>query len=106
MIQPSPELSEFELRYARERGRSMTFQNALNIFTALWVEASALNTGFPGSWEEDIEPDLAVARAVNGLPPLLTSASSWRDSQRGSVSGIFRSCSSVDRRSCSTASLG
>jgi len=46
-----------------------TYAEALAIFSALWREARALNPDFPGDWEADLEPDLAVARAINGLPP-------------------------------------
>lgn len=48
---------------ARERARS--FDEALAVFTALWVEASALRADFPGPWQDDLEADLAVARMVN-----------------------------------------
>jgi hypothetical protein len=43
--------------------------DALARFAALWVHARALNPDFGSDWLDDLEPDLAVARAVNGLPP-------------------------------------
>lgn len=68
MIRPSPELDRFEREYARSR-RDMSYVEALEIFEALWEEATALNPDFPSpDWETDIEPDLRVARVVNGLP--------------------------------------
>ncbi|MGH7630323.1 MAG: hypothetical protein ACREOF_13270 [Gemmatimonadales bacterium] len=69
MINPSRALHEFEARYGRDAYRELTYEQALAIFTALWVEARALNPDWPNDWEHDIEPDLAIARAVNGLPP-------------------------------------
>ena len=69
MIRSSPELKRFERDYARSRGKTATYAQALEIFEALWAEAQALNPDFPGDWKTDLLPDLAVARAVNGLPP-------------------------------------
>jgi hypothetical protein len=68
MIRASHELTLFERAYARSR-RNTTYLEALEIFEALWEEAAALNPDFPGDWVADLAPDLAVARAVNGLPP-------------------------------------
>ena len=47
----------------------MTYAEALDLFAALWAEARVLNPDFPGNWRTDVEPDLAIARALNGLPP-------------------------------------
>ena len=69
MIQPSKRLQEFERRYTRETVAQLTYADALAIFQALWVEASELCPDFPGDWRSDIEPDVAIARALNGLPP-------------------------------------
>ena len=69
MIRSSPELESFERDYARARGKTATYAQALEIFEALWDEAKALNPDFPGDWKADLVPDLAVARAINGLPP-------------------------------------
>ena len=69
MIRSSPELSRFEREYARSRGRTTSYAEAMEIFEALWDEAKALNPDFPGHWESDLVPDLAIARAINGLPP-------------------------------------
>jgi hypothetical protein len=41
----------------------------METFEALWIEARALNSDFPGPWEADLAADFAVARAINGLPP-------------------------------------
>lgn len=70
MLRPTPELREFEHRYARRRDAVATYEGALAVFKALWVEARSLRADFPDEdWRRDLEPDLAVARAVNGLPP-------------------------------------
>ncbi len=69
MIRSSPELEYFERQYARARGETATYAQALEIFEALWAQAEALNPDFPGDWKADLVPDVAVARAINGLPP-------------------------------------
>jgi uncharacterized protein YfaT (DUF1175 family) len=69
LIRSSPELARFEREYARSRGKTTTYAQALELFEALWIEARALNPDFPGDWETDLVPALAVARAINGLPP-------------------------------------
>lgn len=68
MIQPCERLDELERRYSRERWKGATFEEALAVFEGLWTEASALREDFPGDWREDIEPDLTLARVLNGLP--------------------------------------
>ncbi|MFQ5890733.1 MAG: hypothetical protein ACE5JR_11855 [Gemmatimonadota bacterium] len=70
MIRDCSTLSEFEKRYGREAFADLTYERALEIFAAMWKQARELNESFPGPWEDDIEADLAIARAVNGLPPL------------------------------------
>jgi hypothetical protein len=67
MINPSKRLAEFEARYLRDAFRDLTYQDALDLFEALWVEARSINPGIGEDWRQDLEPDLAVARAVNGL---------------------------------------
>lgn len=69
MIRDCETLRRFERDYSRDRYASQTFDEALTIFTALWNEAVMLNPDFPGDWRDDIQPDLDIARAVNGLPP-------------------------------------
>ena len=69
MIRSSPKLRRFEREYARSSRKTATYAQALEIFEALWVEAKTLHPDFPGDWETDLAPDLAVARAINGLPP-------------------------------------
>lgn len=47
----------------------MTYEVALKRFAALWAEARALGIDARDDWLADLEPDLAIARALNGLPP-------------------------------------
>ena len=70
MKRPSPELTRFEREYARSRDLTTTYEADARVFEALWDEAKATNPAFPGDWKADIASDLAIARAVNGLPPL------------------------------------
>lgn len=65
----SPKLDEIDRRHARERLAGRSYAEALEVFAALWREAVALRPDFPGDWRDDLAPDLAIARAVNGLPP-------------------------------------
>jgi hypothetical protein len=69
MIVPSERLAEFEKSYLRDVLRGMTYARALEIFTALWVEARQLNPDLGVEWRGDLEPALAIARALNGLQP-------------------------------------
>jgi hypothetical protein len=69
MLRPSALLDEFEARCARERTGARTLAEAMAVLSALWDEAAALNPDFPSDWREDLEADLAIARAINGLPP-------------------------------------
>ena len=69
MIRSTPELDDLESRWARDLLAGMTYSEALAIFEALWEEARSLNPDFPGDWRDDIDSDIAIARALNGLPP-------------------------------------
>jgi hypothetical protein len=80
MIRSSKPLDELNERYQQEtlQGltyaqqealQGLTYAQALERFAALWAEARALGASGRVDWETDLEPDLAVARAVNGLPP-------------------------------------
>ncbi len=70
MIIPSKRLAEFEARYLRNAFRDLTYEEALELFSALWEEARSLNPEIGEDWRADLEPDLAIARAVNGLSPI------------------------------------
>lgn len=65
MIRSTPELARFERWYARKRDASAGYAEALAIFTGLWIEAVSLRERFGSDWETDLEPDIAIARALN-----------------------------------------
>lgn len=69
MIVRTAELDALERRWERDAFREMDFSTALARFAALWAEALTLGADPLADWRDDIEADLAVARAVNGLPP-------------------------------------
>jgi hypothetical protein len=69
MIEPSRRLDDVEAAYQRTAFADLTYEQALARVAALWAEARALNPAPDADWAEDLAPDLAVARAVNGLPP-------------------------------------
>jgi hypothetical protein len=69
MLRPSPKLDEIDRRHARERLAERSYAEALAVFAALWREAVALDPGFPGPWRDDLEADLAIARALNAPLP-------------------------------------
>jgi hypothetical protein len=70
MLHRTARLVQFEVDYARRRFHTMSFEEALALFEGLWAEARALNPDFPTDWRDDLEPDFAIARALNGLPPV------------------------------------
>lgn len=69
MIRNSELLRELDLRHERRVLETLSFQDALSRFEALWHEARLLNPKIGEDWRADLAPDLAVARALNGLPP-------------------------------------
>lgn len=69
VIESSRRLDEFEAAYQRTAFADLTYEQALARFAALWAEARSLNPAIGADWSLDLAPDLAVARAVNGLPP-------------------------------------
>lgn len=68
MIRRTQALEAFERWYAKERWKDSTFDEALAVFEALWVEASTFHGDFQRDWREDIAVDLTLARILNGLP--------------------------------------
>lgn len=69
MLNPTPLWREFERRDAREAYASLTYEQALRRFEAMWAHARALRPDLGEDWLDDVQADIAVARAVNGLPP-------------------------------------
>lgn len=69
MIKSTRLLRELNERYERDALHGLSYEVALQRFAALWAEARALGVDTSEDWLSDLEPDLAVARALNGLPP-------------------------------------
>lgn len=69
MICRTARWEEFEARYRREAYRDLSFHEALAIFEAMWIHARKLNPRMGEDWREDLEATIAVARALNYLPP-------------------------------------
>jgi hypothetical protein len=66
MYSESPELKALALRHTRELG-SLTYREALARFTALWVYAQRVSPDFSLPWQDDVAPDLELARVLNGI---------------------------------------
>lgn len=69
MLEPTDRWVTFDRRWEARRYATRRFRESLARFAALWMEARLLKEDPGGDWRDDLEPDLAVARAVNGLPP-------------------------------------
>ena len=69
MIRANVRWREFEARYRREAYGHLSFHEALATFEAMWVHARKLNPRLGEDWREDLQATIAVARALNGLPP-------------------------------------
>lgn len=68
MITATEQLARLEAQFAREAYKGLTYAQALERFTALWQLVRELRPE-SADWLDDLEPDFAIARAVNGLPP-------------------------------------
>jgi len=68
MVRSAAELDRLESELARE-AEGLGYVEALKRFAALWAYARELKPAMGDDWLDDLAPDLAVARAVNGLPP-------------------------------------
>jgi hypothetical protein len=69
LLQRPELLRAVEAEFSRTRLAALTYSDALAIFAALWREARAVNPELIVDWLEDLQPDFAIARASNGLPP-------------------------------------
>ena len=69
MLRPSKRLIDLESSHENATYGSMDYAEALSRFTAMWMEAIKLNPDRGKDWKDDLEPDLAIARILNGLPP-------------------------------------
>ena len=69
MLNPTATWRAFELADERAVTDGLTYEEALRRFAAWWAYARQVNPSVGEDWEDDLAVDLAVARAVNGLPP-------------------------------------
>ena len=69
MVTDPQALADLEDRLARSATAQMTFAQALAWYEGALAEVRALRPDFDADWLEDLAPDFAIARAVNGLPP-------------------------------------
>lgn len=69
MLERTAALDALDRRWERTAYHELSFSEALARFSALWQEAGILGNRPGEGWRDDLESDLAVARAVNGLPP-------------------------------------
>lgn len=67
MIRDTPRLRALDRRYEREAYGGMSYADALDRFAALWAVAREVGVAGGGEdWKRDLEPDLAIARVLNG----------------------------------------
>ncbi|HEX6808480.1 MAG TPA: hypothetical protein VF118_10860 [Gemmatimonadaceae bacterium] len=69
MITAPAALEALDLEQARTAYRGLSYHDALARFTALWCYAREINPEIGANWRHDVEADIAVARALNGLSP-------------------------------------
>ena len=68
MLNPTAGWRAFELADEREAA-GLSYEEALARFAALWAYAREVRPDIGADWEDDVRADIAVARALNGLPP-------------------------------------
>lgn len=70
MLRNPEVIARFEREDARRRYGNLSYLEALRLFEAMWAHAAAIDPEFA---ERDphtgLESALAIARAINGLPP-------------------------------------
>jgi hypothetical protein len=69
MITSPAALEALDLEQARTAYRGLSYHDALARFTALWRYSREINLEIGANWRDDVEADIAVGRALNGLPP-------------------------------------
>ncbi len=69
MVVETPRLRRFEAEYQRTAYRDLSMPEALALYQRLLDEARVLDPTFGRDWLADLAPDLAIARAINGLAP-------------------------------------
>jgi hypothetical protein len=70
MLRKPERVARFEREDTRRRYGDLSYPEALRLFEAMWAHAAAIDPGFiQRDLESGLESALAIARAVNGLPP-------------------------------------
>lgn len=69
VIRATPLWLDFEAQDERDAYAGLTYEEALGRFERLWAYAREIAPDVGEDWEADLAADLAVARAINGLPP-------------------------------------
>ena len=68
MIKSPLTLQALEDADRRDRARSLTYFDALDIYLSLWDEARLLNPNIGDDWLQDVQCDIEVARTLNARP--------------------------------------
>lgn len=69
MLKRTKDLEDLDRRWEQHAYGELSFHHALGRFAALWQQARVLHAEPGRDWQSDLEADLAIARAVNDLPP-------------------------------------
>jgi len=70
MLNKPAVIARFEREDARRRYGNLSYLESLRLFEAMWAHAAAIDPGFAErDLDSGLESALAIARAVNGLPP-------------------------------------
>ncbi len=70
MLNRTKDLEDLDRRWERHVYGELSFRDALGRFAALWQQARVLHAEPGRDWQSDLEADLAIARALNDLPPV------------------------------------
>ncbi len=69
MLKPGDALRFLEEQDELATYGHLTYAQALERYERLWRHARSLRPDIGSDWQDDLQADLAVARAINGLPP-------------------------------------
>ena len=69
MLNPTPGWKAFERDDEAAAYGHLSYAESLARFERLWRYACDVNGAIGEDWEEDLAADLAIARALNGIPP-------------------------------------
>ena len=64
----SAEIEVLERRFIREVVGQMSHAELLDLLEGLWLQAMRMRPDFPEPWEDDLAPDLELARVLNAVP--------------------------------------